>query len=118
MVEPLVESVLQQPTRVRNFCKFCRTCIPVPEVQGVLSDCGTIIPGVRAYLCRNTRGTGTGSCFTPGMPAMLHTMTHVLSVPHRARKYTHRPTLFLSPHTDISVPAQREHELCRSSRGG
>ena len=39
----------------KNFCKFCRTFIPVP---------GTSVRSVRP--CHNTRGTGTAFVYLPG----------------------------------------------------
>ena len=67
-------SSVRLPYPYPNFCEFCKTSIPVPgtsvssvrlpypypELLWVLYDCGTI-PGVRVYLCHNTRGTGTDS---------------------------------------------------------
>ena len=62
----------------RNFCEFCNTSIPVPgtsvscvrspypypELLRLLQDRGTI-PGVRVYLCYNTRGARYSFRFKP-----------------------------------------------------
>ena len=67
-----------------------------------MSDCGAI-PGVRVYLCNNTRGTGTNSGFTPGVHGTLGIMSRQSHTQNMKLEIHLHPFMFRSLLSETAV---------------